>query len=355
MIVVRRISFWFSLLLAVSCGRSGLVDNVPAEYVVPGKIVSLDPEFRLAAAEVLRCCGIQLVGDSLLVLQDRPSEDNPWHFKAYSTVSFDCLGSFVRYGRGPGEMLSPHIVKSPSGGGCLVLNDNPSGKAYMVDVLGSIASRKMSVMRTMALPAGVVDWILSSGSEQFALLSENGKTVFRTLGDDGVLNTFRLDDSVDGERYVTWLSAFLASGGNSGKVAVAMIFFPLVNIFDTAGGHMCAIVTDRKFRSCSPENGGLVDMNSVQYHEGISACSEYIFVTYKGLPLSRLNDAGEASSIHVFDWDGNFICEVRVAENIGDIAYDGRSGRLYCIDKSGKGGVVCYDLGGVLPSDGSRH
>ena len=96
MTVLRRISFWFPLLLAVSCGRSGLVDNVPAEYVVPEKTVSLDPEFRFAAAEVLRCCGIQLVGDSLLVLQDRPSEDSPWYFKAYSTVSFDYIGSFVR-------------------------------------------------------------------------------------------------------------------------------------------------------------------------------------------------------------------------------------------------------------------
>lgn len=355
MTVLRRISFWFPLLLAVSCGRSGLVDNVPAEYVVPEKTVSLDPEFRFAAAEVLRCCGIQLVGDSLLVLQDRPSEDSPWYFKAYSTVSFDYIGSFVRYGRGPGEMLSPHIAKISSGGSCLVLNDNPLGKAYMVDVPGSIASKKMSVMRTMALPAGVVDWIPSSGPVQFALLSENGKTVFRTFGDDGVLNTFRTDDSVDGERYVTWLSSFLASGGNNGKVAVAMIFFPLVNIFDTVGGHVRTIVTDRNFRGCSPENGGLVDMNSVQYHEGISASSEYVFATYKELPLGRLNDAGEGSSIHVFDWDGNFICEVRVAENIGDIAYDSRSGRMYCIDKSGEGGVVCYDLGGVLPSEGSRR
>ena len=52
---------------------------------------------------------------------------------------------------------------------------------------------------------------------------------------------------------------------------------------------------------------------------------------------------GPGSSIHILDWNGDFLYDVRVDENIGDIAFDERTQRLYCIDRL-EGGVVVYDL-----------
>ena len=59
--------------------------------------------------------------------------------------------------------------------------------------------------------------------------------------------------------------------------------------------------------------------------------------------MGRLDEPGPGSSIHILDWNGDFLYDVRVDENIGDIAFDERTQRLYCIDRLG-GGVVVYDL-----------
>ena len=131
------------VFLAVSCSQRGMIDGVRLEYVSPDKTVSLAASSRLALPEVMRCNAIQLIQDTILVLQDRATEDNIHHFKAYSVNSSDYLGAFVRLGRGPGEMISPHVVKSAAYVEWLVLNDNAMRTAWAVDVVESTVSGSM--------------------------------------------------------------------------------------------------------------------------------------------------------------------------------------------------------------------
>lgn len=56
---------------------------------------------------------------------------------------------------------------------------------------------------------------------------------------------------------------------------------------------------------------------------------------------------GSPTSIHVFNWDGDFLYDIGLEEDIDNIAYDSRSGHLYGFDKT-SGRVVRYDFGGLL-------
>ena len=118
------------------------------KLVSPEKVLSLncDTAFRCPFPEVLHCCGIQIVNDTVLVLQDQVSDSNPYHFKAYSTNTFAYMGSFIRNGRGPGELVQPHIAKSNTLERYLSVNVNQEGKAYKLDVDESIKSREAAVI-----------------------------------------------------------------------------------------------------------------------------------------------------------------------------------------------------------------
>ena len=340
-----RCTFLLAMVfLAVSCSQRGMIDGVRLEYVSPDKTVSLSASSRLALPEVMRCNAIQLIQDTILVLQDRATEDNIHHFKAYSVNSSDYLGAFVRLGRGPGEMISPHVVKSAAYVEWLILNDNAMRKAWAVDVVESTVSGSMIAADLFELPAGVVDWTILPDSCRFSLRLEHGKAVFHTE-DSGssVLNSYSLNDAVDSEQSLIYLSGFLTDDGVSGKVAEAMVFFPQINIFDTKAGLTRSLATSKACRYWKTVVSGMPDMSTVEYYEGIAATEDYIFAAYRGVPLGRLDESGPGSSIHILDWNGDFLYDVRVDENIGDIAFDERTQRLYCIDRL-EGGVVVYDL-----------
>ena len=87
--------------------------------------------------------------------------------------------------------------------------------------------------------------------------------------------------------------------------------------------------------------------DTIQYYEGATSTPEYIFATYKDVPLSRLNERGQGTFVHVFDWEGNFIYNIEVSENIDNIAYDARTGHLYCHEKT-EDRIVRYDMSGIL-------
>lgn len=340
-----RCTFLLAMVfLAVSCSQRGMIDGVRLEYVSPDKTVSLAASSRLALPEVMRCYAIQLIQDTILVLQDRATEDNIHHFKAYSVNSSDYLGAFVRLGRGPGETISPHVVKSAAYAEWLILNDNAMRKAWAVDVVESTVSGSMIAADLFELPAGVVDWTILPDSCSFSLRLDHGKVVFHTEdGRNSVLNSYSLNDAVDSEQSLIYLSGFLTDDGVSGKVAEAMVFFPQINIFDTKAGLTRSLATSKACRYWKTVVSGMPDMSTVEYYEGIAATEDYIFAAYRGVPLGRLDEPGPGSSIHILDWNGDFLYDVRVDENIGDIAFDERTQRLYCIDRL-EGGVVVYDL-----------
>lgn len=345
-----QILLFLTGIFAVSCRQTGIVDGAEVRLVSPKEAVSLncDTVFRCAFPEVLHCCGIQVVNDTVLVFQDQVNDSNPYHFKAYSTNTFEYMGSFIRNGRGPGEMIYPYIVKSSCGDPYLHLDAGQMGKAFSVNVEKSIKTRMASISQSYDLPSNVISWIPMEGIGQFILQLDNSESVFRLIGKDGnISKTFNLYENIDGERYATHLSSILTNDGNKGKVAEFMVFFPQFNMIDTADGLVQSIAVDMNYRKWKTVLNSKLSPDTIQYYEGVTSTPEYIFATYKDVPLSKLNERGLGTYIHVFDWDGNFIYEISVEENIDNIAYDARTGYLYCHEKD-EDRIVRYALSGIL-------
>ena len=89
-------------MLMISCSRPGIVANSKVTIQSPLKSVSIasysdtssfstvsDPRF------------LQICFDTVLVVQQTVHTEDDWHFKAFSTVTSDSLGSFFLNGRGP--------------------------------------------------------------------------------------------------------------------------------------------------------------------------------------------------------------------------------------------------------------
>ncbi|MCM1177401.1 MAG: TolB-like 6-bladed beta-propeller domain-containing protein [Clostridium sp.] len=338
-------------VLAFSCNRSGIVNDAPVRLARPDKVVSksIDTAFRNPAPEVLHCFFIQIINDTLLIVQDQASEDNTYHFKAYSTNTFNYLGAFVRKGRGPGEMLHPHIVKCTSSERSLNVNDNSLSLACAIDVEESISSRNTAIVQNTVLPPGVIDWLPLPDSRQFVLQSEKGEMIFRTIGSCGeVLRTFDLYGGHNSEWQVTYLSSIFLNDGKTGKVAEVMLFFPQVNIIDTEKGHVYSVAVSKDYRKWKSVMDSMIGMDTKEYYAGAASSPDYIFAAYRKHPIIMQDDSAHYdTSIHVFDWNGKFLYRIEVDEEIGSMAFDSRTKFLYGIDR-GEGRIVRYDLSGLI-------
>ena len=264
---------------------------------------------------------------------------------------YDIDGALLKHsdkvGRGPGELVQPHIAKSNTLERYLSVNVNQEGKAYKLDVDESIKSREAAVIYSYTLPAGILDWLPLPYARQFVLRQDNGELLFQVSDNDSVVSEFNLGGNIEGGQFITYFSSFLVNDGDRGRVAECMIFFPQLNIFDTRNGQVQSIAVDKAYREWESTLNNMISPDTIQYYEGATSTPEYIFATYKDVPLSRLNERGQGTFVHVFDWEGNFIYNIEVSENIDNIAYDARTGHLYCHEKT-EDRIVRYDMSGIL-------
>lgn len=340
---------FIATVLVSSCIRTGIMNDVPVKLVRPAKEMSLSPDtsFRHSFPEVLHCHALQIVSDSIMVMADQVSENNPYHFKAYSTNTFEYLGSFVRNGRGPGEMISPHIARCNTSDRYLRISDNAIGEAYLVDVLSSIATGRGLFIENYQLPSGIIDWLSIPDSGQFLLQQENEEMIFRIIGSgDYDKEIIRPYEGIDGNRCLTYFSSLFVNNGASGEVAEVMMFFPQINIIDTKSGELFSMAVDNSYRKWKQVLASIITMDTKEYYSGATATSEYIIAAYRHLPLKSMSESGHGTSIHVFDWDGNFLFDIKVSEDVGNITYDCIHKYLYCLDMDG--GIIRYDLSEIL-------
>lgn len=342
---VCKISLVLIASLAMSCRHTGIVDNASVKLARPEKSVPqlACTDLRNAFPEVLNCYRIQVVNDTVLVFQVQVCDDSPWHFKAYSTKTLNYIGSFGRNGRGPGEMLHPSIaIKSPSEK-YLCVKDNSAGCSYLVDILESIESQSTVAEQSYVLPPGIIDWIPVSDHEQFILLSENNAMSFRLAGSEGdALKEFDLYKGHNEERYVTHLSSMLLHNENTGQVAEVMVFFPQINFISTADGQAYSVAVSKDYRNWRSVMNRMLGPETMEYYVGATSTADYIFAAYKACALGQDNGSN-GTHIHIFDWNGNFLYDISVAENIDNLAYDSMNGFLYCKVR-GDGVIVRYDL-----------
>ncbi len=187
-----------------------------------------------------------------------------------------------------------------------------------------------------------------SDNEHFVFRLENGEEVFQTVGNGGeVLNTFNLYEGHGDERYITYLSGILVHNNKTKTVAEVMLLFPQINFIDTDGGQVYSVAVSKDYRKWASVLECRQFMELTEYYSSAASAPDYIFAAYRGLPIHRLAENRAGTHIHIFDWQGNFLYDISVAENIEDMAFDNRTGFIYAIDRTG-GRIVRYDLSGVM-------
>lgn len=344
----KNLLLCLATLLLMSCSGSGIMQDVKVKLSSPENVVSLVPDstFHSTFSEVLNPLRLQIVDDTLLVVQEPVNAANTCHFKVYSLNDFSYLGAIAHNGRGPGEMISPYVVRNCSDTKCLNVIQNQTAEVYSINVSGTIKTGGTVVSYKRSLPVGTVDCLPLKDSCCLYLQSENGRLSIRTVGDDGVETcAFKYSEGCDDENHIPHLSSLFVGNPVKGEAAQIMMFFPQLNILDTEKGTLESIAVDKSYRNWSSITSGMIGMETTQYYMAATASQDYIFAVYKGMHLSELVKGGQGSSIHVFDWSGNFLYDIAVQENVADIAYDARTQNLYCIEKS-EGRIIRYNFGG---------
>ena len=338
------------VVLFSSCGRSGFAGDIPIGLRKPnGIMIKLcDPAFDGKSSGPQHIINVQIVQDTVLVIQSQISASDSNHFVAFSINSFRCLGSFVSCGRGPEELLSPYLPSTNPSVKCLYANDNSLGKTFGIDVMNSIKTKRGVFPHVAPLPCNTIDWIPLSPVSQLTFGIKDKELLFQMIDTCG--NTKELFNpfaGLDANRYMTELSFLLTANENTGQVAMPMVCFPLVLFLDTTLEQIRAIAVNKAFRKWETILNSPFDKSSIQYYAGVASSSDLIFASYWDCSIEKAIEGGHGASIHVFNWQGDFLYEVQVKEDIGPMTYDPRTRYLYGVDLS-EDIIVRYDLFDML-------
>lgn len=333
-----------------SCSRASLVEKVPVLFERPQRTyeVECDRSFQLHFPEMLDAFDIQIVADSILVIQNLPSEALQENFIAYSVRASRMLGAFLPNGRGPGEMLRPRIEKNAAGRALLGLYDSSRGLSWQVDVMHSIQTGTGASDRTIRMPETALSILQVSDSLHLANCLVQKKLLFLSLTPDGMIqHSFPQYGKLDCERFITHLSDLPTSNGVDGKVADFLVCFPELHILDTKTGAMQVIAVDKRWRKWESLLHEPFNMDKLQFYVGATSSRDYIFASFWGCRMEDGLIAGHGASVHVFDWDGNYLYNFKVKEDIENITFDSQSQHLYGLERS-SGRIYRYDLSSLL-------
>ncbi len=307
-----------------------------------------DTSFSLRTDEVRHAYLIQIVRDSILVMAEGSNVPGEECYKAYSLNSCSYLGALVREGRGPNEFLSPRISRGCSGDKYLKINDNWAAKIYDVDVMESILTQKPYVVAVSDLPSGVVNWCPLPDSRSFMLLTENEELLYKVTDSEGRTDCeFHTYPDFIADCCLTYLSGILLGRGLGGNIAEVMLYLPQINIFDTDKNGILSIAVNKDYKKWKSMINRAMGFNTYEYYSGAAVSQDYIFASYVGQSLGEIAKGNYTTSIHIFDWEGNWLYDIKVGEKVDAMAYDSRGKYLYAIDKT-EDRLVRYDFTELL-------
>lgn len=339
-------------LIIYSCHSTNIIRKTPVELIQADSSLAFVTDTTLidAFAEVMNCIDLCFIDDTTLILREASQNEEGFRFfKRYSCRSLSYMGEGVTKGRGPGEMLYPYVTGSIFHKGCNAsyLYDSSLSKAYLVDLMQIGDSRTVEVIRSFQLPPDVMYAHPLSDTSQFIVHIESDEIICSEMDFNGMLlNRFNLFRNIPASQYLSQLSFCITINPESSEVAMFMLGLPQINILNTQNGMIRSYAVDKSFRNWN-KTIRTYDLDTMLYYDSAVSTSEYIFALYRNISLGdRIRNIGN-SHIHIFDWNGNFLYDIRVSENIGAMAFDRINRHLYCADESDCS-IIRYDLSQLL-------
>ena len=348
--VRAQVVLFILAILTTSCKDFVYVGDAKVEVESPECVacVTRDLTFPGYFREVQDPADLQIVSDSLLVIQDHASTMDPKElcFKVYSCRTFEYLGSFVRVGRGPNEVLSPEIAHVGPGEDFLYIIDRE--RVFWLDVPNIMSGQTEALTIDGRLPKDTFLGFVMPGVGTLALKVEKNEMVVHVLDSEGegvmMLHPYagiRIDFTQ------TKMSSLAVTDRESGKAAVFMVCLPMMTLLDTKKGTAWSYASDRSIRNWHSVLKAPFGPSSIQYYSGAACGGGLLLALYNGCSIAELAGNNVGGHIHIFDWTGRFLYDLCVQEDIWRLAYDSLSHALYGLERS-TGKIIRYDLTDIL-------
>ncbi len=301
-------------------------------------IIERDTSFRCSFKDVLNCVDLQIVSDTLLVLQGQIYKDNPNFFHLYSLCNYELISSFGRKGRGPDEVYQPCLVPVQSNSRYLCYRDVGKEYIYRDNIF-------TSQLEGYAIPiSNVMSWLPIGIDKNFYIYFKDNSFIYSVCNkSEDVLSEYKLYPEFIEEYYATFLSSLLTTN-EQGRIAEAMVNLPQINIIDVNTGVKNSSAVDKVYKKWRKMMSKPFDASTRQYYMAIAPSSDYIFAVYSGATLAEIYQDGRYNNeIHIFDWEGNFKYRIKIDEHLSRITFDEKQGQLYGIEKE-TGHIVRYNI-----------
>lgn len=357
----------FNILLMSSCSKS--IDSEYFNGTIKDISTPRSSDFlkgnRLIIDDIYT--GNMGVYDSLIFFFTNKYPDD--YLSIFSTVTGDNLGFYCPKGGGPEDFYSLSGTEQfviEDGNVKLWINDFNKNKISLLNLSNSVANRKTELDVTVDfgwrsspynMPFNFTfvcdNNILYRNSPIFNSVHESNYTPSKynlyDIEHKKVMKEYELfkqpiynlNKKIENRDYLHSIDRIKP---DNNKIAMGMWMFPQINILDVKSGELKGFRINKN-----------IDFNYIKntskklrlYYKTISVDNAHIYALYSE---AFIEDGLEgfrtpANTIHVFDWDGNFVRKIILDQKILNMTLDPVKKYLYCINNEDV--IYYYDLSPV--------
>lgn len=335
----------FLLSVLIFQGACTLKDNifdVPVRNVMPEQIISVNGhKVDLGMNAPIGISNIYFI-DSLLLMKTPQSSSL---YTIFSLHTFSCYDSKIRKGRGPCEFMAPICEEeffSADKLKSMYVFDLNLCKSFKWVPVKNLHNGHADLTELVALPPGTLNAMPYSDSLHL-IRRPNSHGIIYSICDSQmrVVKEMTVYEKISGTRYIDKLSSSDAVCPGSSKVVMAMCMFPQINFLDMENGEKKSVAVKSGIKHWSKT---LQEENAEAFIYYMSLCrsKDRIIALYYGVPLIEMATEKCIPHIHVFNWDGDFLYDISISENLRSITYDNEGKVLYGLDNSDN--IYRYDI-----------
>ena len=351
------------LFLAISFLTSSCVkvektySNIVQKHI-PDSCITISLEKKELPIDLIYPTDIQVVDTFLLVSQHH----NENIIQAYSTLSLKHLGSFLKKGSGPNEVMTFGLIAqsyTEFGNPKLIIQSYPNYLGIL-DIKQSIESGRAVFDKQYRFETILGKDLFLASHSVYVLDSVN-----LMMTKDPLRSGVKNDNNFFWEFYnsekdvvtrqlkyenFSFMNSFLKESYRSlkpdrSKVALFYRFFDMVSIADLKSGKVVQVIPSGK--SIDPNKVRDIDLRCLYYKMG-KCTNDYIFGLYAGgLSVLKEDDpmSNKNCSLRIYNWHGDLLYNYQFEDNVRMFTVDESQSFMYVVTDSDS--IIRYDLNNI--------
>jgi hypothetical protein len=216
--------------------------------------------------------------------------------------------------------------------------------AFSLDIKKSVESQKTELSLLLKLPPQTLD-AYPIGEDHIALVPQKDDYICEILDRNGdQIKKISLFPNVPGSDYFEGLSSACVVNQDRRMLAMAMCMLPQVNILDITTGEKSTVAISKDYKNWHKILNDSNDERRI-YYTAITQSDKNIIALCMDSSFEEWIKGTKAPHLHIFDWEGNFLNDVTIQENLKTISFDDSTQILYGVDTNDS--VFKYDLAEV--------